>query len=277
MKLLITGANSYVGARLYFDLRNGYEAIGTYHTKPLSDSYLHLDMTQKDEVKTMVEKVKPNVIIHVAACASSRTVNSDPDNAKSVNILGTKDLVEAANTFGAQVYFMSSAVVLGDKTLYGQTKVKGESIVRNTTTGFIILRPHTIFGFSPNTINDRPFNRILKNLDKRVPALYDMSWKFQPTYLHHISLVIRALLEEKITNDVVPIACDVLKSRYDLAHDILTPFNIQVNPVNKHDEKPISELDVSYLGKHSLPTFTYRAMIGAIVEEIKHRDNYVLH
>lgn len=276
MKILIIGANSYVGARLYFDLRQANEVIGTYHVQPLSKDFLHLDITKKDEVDALVSKVTPNLIVHVAACASSRSVDKDPEYARQVNISGTQTIVEGANTIGARVHFMSSAVVLGDNSLYGQTKVAGEEIVKKTKAGFIVLRPHTIFGLSPNVTNDRPFNRFLKNLDTGTPAIYDTSWKFQPTYLKHISEVIHAVLDRNITNDIIPIACNVLKSRFDLARDILTPFGIRVIPEDKHDTKPVSMLDLNYLDTHNLPTYTYEEMIAAIVDEIKQRDMFAI-
>lgn len=42
MKILITGANSYVGARIYFDLSKELDVVGTYHASKLSKSFIEL-------------------------------------------------------------------------------------------------------------------------------------------------------------------------------------------------------------------------------------------
>ena len=84
---------------------------------------------------------------------------------------------------GAKVIFMSSFGAINPEDVYGETKFHSEEYVKNTKAGWIVLRPSLIIGYSPNTINDRPFNRILKNLDTKTDAIYDTSWKFQPTYI----------------------------------------------------------------------------------------------
>jgi len=41
-KILIIGASSYVGARLYFDLKQKFSVIGTYSSSQLSKNLFHL-------------------------------------------------------------------------------------------------------------------------------------------------------------------------------------------------------------------------------------------
>jgi dTDP-4-dehydrorhamnose reductase len=72
MKLLITGASSYVGARVYFDLSKIFEVVGTYHSSKLSEAFIKLDVTNKEDVGKVLEREKPDIIIHLAANASSK-------------------------------------------------------------------------------------------------------------------------------------------------------------------------------------------------------------
>lgn len=271
MKILLTGASSYVGARLYFDLQKKFEIIGTYKNTNLSEKFIHLDITNLEEITKIINKHTPDVIIHAAANANARWCEANPKAAIALNQTSTKNIVHSANEIGAKVILISSFASLQDN-IYGKTKHASEEFVKQTKNGFIILRPSLIIGFSPNTANDRPFNRILKNLNKKTEAVYDTSWKFQPSYLRHISEVIETVLERNIVNKTIPVAVKELKTRYDIAKDILDPFGIQVAPVDKQDTTPTITDDLETLTKLNLPQYSYQKMIKEIVNEIRHRD-----
>ncbi len=75
--IIITGASGYVGARLYLDLSKDFRVLGTYKTKQLSEEFEKLDITNSGDVNDLVKSCKPNVIIHAAANASSKSCESD--------------------------------------------------------------------------------------------------------------------------------------------------------------------------------------------------------
>ena len=161
--------------------------------------------------------------------------------------------------------------------LYGKTKLKSEEIIKTTKSGYLILRPSLILGYSPNTTNDRPFNRLLKNLDVGVSATYDTSWKFQPTYIKHISEVIEACINKQLFNKSIVIAVPEMRSRYDTAKDILTPFGVTITPIDAKDSTfEIFEDDLSKLNELDLPKYTYNEMIKGIIDEIKNREKFVI-
>lgn len=276
IKILITGASSYVGARIYFDLKDKYEVIGTYHTTSLSNKLLQLDTTDSKSVHALIAKVKPDIIIHAAANASAKWCEEHPDEAIALNQNATKYIVEAANQISSKVIFISSFAAEDLSSLYGRTKSESEKNVKEVTSGWLILRPSLVIGFSPNTKNDRPFNRFLKNIDEKTPAIYDTSWKFQPTYLRHISEIIDLSIERNINKETIPIAVEGLKSRYDIARDILTPFGILVTPEDKNDKTAVLTNDLNKLKELQLPIYDYQRMIDLIVDEIKNRDKFIL-
>jgi len=275
MKILIIGASSYVGARIYFDLYKEFDVIGTYNSSQLSKSFIKLDITDKVEVETVLEREKPDYIIDIAASANSRWCESNPNEAVLLNEESTQYIVDAANKINSKIIYISSFAAFNPDNIYGKTKYNSEQIVKKTKSGWVILRPSLILGFSPNTENDRPFNRLLKNLDEGTPAEYDTSWKFQPTYLGHLSEVIREVIKKDITNQLIPVAVEELKSRFDTANDILSPFNIEVTPIDGQDKIHFSEKkDLSKLTELNLPTYEYKQMIGKIVDEIKNRQEF---
>ena len=185
-------------------------------------------------------------------------------------------MVNQANAIGAKIIFMSSFAAINPDDVYGNTKAKSEEYVKTTTAGWVILRPSVILGFSPNTKNDRTFNRILKNLDEKTAAVYDISWKFQTTYVGHISEVIHEIIKRNLWNNVIPLVNLDLKSRYDIAFDILRGFHIPVSPINNHDPMRTITDDLSSLKALKLPIYSYEAMIEQIINEIHQRKKYSL-
>lgn len=275
MKLLLIGANSYVGARLYFDLKSVFPVVGTYSTHRLSGDFLQLDITDQASVEKIIDNQKPDVVVHTANNANSRWCDANPQKAIELNQTSTGYIIDSANKRNAKVIYISTMGAIEPTNLYGRTKAESEQTVKRTKVGYLILRPSLILGFSPNTVNDRPFNRLLRNLDQGEKAIYDTSWKFQPTYLGHISDVIRACLERQLWNQTISISVPDLKSRYDTAYDILTPFGVKVTAVDNHDSTfKIFKDELVELRKFNLPSYSYPEMIGKIVTEIKDRQKY---
>jgi dTDP-4-dehydrorhamnose reductase len=276
MKILILGASSYVGARLYFDLQKDFDVVGTYSSNKLSQKLVHLDITNKEEVNSLIDKVKPKIIVHVANNANARWCEANPAEAKLLNETSASYIVEAADKIGAKIIYISSFAAINPSNVYSKTKFASEEKVKQTKAGWIILRPSFILGFSPNTTNDRPFNRLLNNLDKGTRAEYDTSWKFQTTWVGHISQVIKIVIQNNIDKEFIPIVSNELKSRYDTAKDILSLFGVPVYPVDKKDKLPVVKDDLSKLKELNLPIYSYKQIIDFIVEEIKQRKTFII-
>lgn len=276
MKILLTGANSYVGARIFLDLEKDFDIVGTYNNTQLSKKFIKLDLTSSEDIKQVLHEQKPDIIIHAAANANARWCEAHPEEAYALNETATKAIVESANDIHAKIIYISSFTAINPVNVYGKTKHLSEEHIKETKAGYAILRPSIIFGFSPNITNDRPFNRILKNLDEKTPAIYDTSWKFQPTYIGQISEIIKHVIDQNIVNKTIPIAISEIKSRYDIAKDILQAFGIEVTPADLHDQTPSSITDLSLLQPLGLPQYTYQEMIEKIIKEIQHRENFTL-
>lgn len=269
MNILITGASSYVGAGIYSRLKDKYSVVGTYNSHKLFPELERLDITNQKSVQDFVAAKKPDVIIHVAANPSGSWCAKNPELAQAINQEGTRHIVDSANAVNSKIIFISSFVVVDTDSLYGRTKLAGEQYVKEVKAGYVILRPSLILGFSPNTTNDRPFNRLLKNITEGIPAAYDTSWKFQPTWLKHLIEVIEIILERGIINEIIPVSVPELKTRYDVAKDILPAFNIKVSAEDKHDLAPTSSGPLDKLKELRLPQYTYEEMINGIIQEIK--------
>lgn len=276
MKLLLIGANSYLGARLYFDLKHTFNTIGTYHTTSLSNNFLKLDITNEEEIKKIFQEHKPDIVLHTANFASSRNAINNENSFEEVNLKATEFIVNSANEYNAKVIFISSFAALNTSDVYGEFKLKSENIVKRTKKNYLIIRPSLIVGFSPNTVNDRPFNRILRCIDSNQKAEFDTSWEFKPTYIGHVSQIIEQAVSKNIWNQTIHVIIDETVTQYQLATDILKAFNISVSPIDKKMKMPEQKVDLSNMNQFSLLPNTYHSLIETIIEEINNRDTCIV-
>lgn len=274
--MLITGASGYLGARLYLDLSRSFRVVGTYKSKMLSEEFEKLDITNPESVKELMSAYKPTVIVHTAASSSPVSCMLDPANAVKINQNGTENIVNAANDIGAILIFISSASAGLGENLYESTKIIGEQIVKRTLAGHVILKPSAIFGMSPNSFSDSQFNRILKNIDGDTHIEYDTSWKFQPTWIAHISEIITCIVERGMRNMELPVVVPEMKSRFNISDDLLSGFGLRAKPIDEKSSRKSIESDTSWLQERDLPVHTYKEMISGIINEIRSKDRYSL-
>lgn len=149
MKVLITGINGFVGPYLAKELHeHGYKIVGTTHastdgTVPEYVETRKLDITDRDLVQKVVQEVRPDILVHLAAVSSVRFSIDHPHETHKINVEGTKNVVDAVRSLPkVRMLFISSSEVYGipsqipipeDADLspvspYAETKVQGEHI-----------------------------------------------------------------------------------------------------------------------------------------------------
>ncbi|SFU37732.1 dTDP-4-dehydrorhamnose reductase [Clostridium sp. DSM 8431] len=166
MKILITGGNGQLGNELKSILTTGTAEIGK---SPVDISKVEaiytdadeLDITNLQEVKEVVSKEKPDVIINCAAFTNVDGCESNQDAAFKVNALGPRNLAIAAEMIGAKLVHVSTDYVfpgVGTVSLkefdatnpvstYGTTKLLGEEYVREFSTKYYIVRTAWLYGY----------------------------------------------------------------------------------------------------------------------------------
>ena len=270
MKIAILGAGGYVGARLFIDLKNSFEVVGTYHENKLFPELLQLDITQRGDIDQILNQIKPEIVIHVANNPSSKWCDENPEKAVLLNEQSTGYLVEAANARSVKIIYISTMGAIESDNLYQRTKSNSEKIIRQANTDFLILRPSVGIGLSPNTTAPSFFNQLLSCIKQNTPTEIDTSLKFQPVHLNHISQVILSCIKNNIWNQTIPISIAESKSKYEIAFDLLSQFGIKVVPVDNHRTpfNGVNDID-EQLTKLHLPVWTYSTLINKTISEIK--------
>ena len=80
-KVLITGAEGMIGSYIDFGIRTDHDS---------------LDITDDHEVSRVINKLRPEAIIHLAAATDLERCKNDPRYAYWVNAIGTYNIATAA-------------------------------------------------------------------------------------------------------------------------------------------------------------------------------------
>ncbi|MBW9149309.1 dTDP-4-dehydrorhamnose reductase [Clostridium sp. CM028] len=200
MKILITGANGQLGRELtnQYKGKKGIDLILT----DVSD----LDIANVDQVYSVVNKNKPDVIINCAALTAVDKCETEIDMAYRINTIGPKNLAAAANEIGAEIVQVSTDYVFaGDvnqsltefdpvnpQTIYGKTKLEGEILVKNHNPKHYIIRTAWLYGDGNN------FVKTMINLSKTNKTLKVVNdQRGTPTSTVDLARVIIKLVEDK--------------------------------------------------------------------------------
>ena len=205
IRILITGANSYIGTSFANYLAQP-EFAGKYQVTTLDmigDAWRSHDFSQYDTV------------YHVAGIAHSDNGKISDERAKlyyAVNTDLTVECAKKAKEAGVkQFIFMSSAIVYGDSApigkeklitrdtpvnpanCYGDSKVQAENGIRPLdcdTFKVVILRPPMIFG--KNSKGNYP---LLSKLARKLPAFPKVENKRSMLYIGNLVEFVRLMIE----------------------------------------------------------------------------------
>ena len=95
MKVFLTGAAGMLAAEVTPQLKNnGFEVTGV-DVNPRLSEIENLDITDKDAVFNIVQRLKPGYIFHLAAETDVDRCEREPDLAFKVNTIGTENMALA--------------------------------------------------------------------------------------------------------------------------------------------------------------------------------------
>jgi len=107
------------------------------------------------------------------------------NNFEAVQVLGAKNIAEAAREVGAgMVHVSATGADPASSSAYGETKARGEHIVKSIVKKAIILRPSVVFG-----PEDEFFNRFgaMSRLSPALPLIGGGKTLFQPVYVGDVA------------------------------------------------------------------------------------------
>ena len=138
-RVFITGSEGFTGRYVTEEFRRaGWEVWGAgLQPKPEQSRYLQIDLLQPETLIPIVTRVRPDVVIHLAAMAF--VAEDDANSFYQVNLLGTRNLLEVLSSAKSSpecTIIASSANVYGNSTL----EVLSEDSLTNPANDYAVSK-----------------------------------------------------------------------------------------------------------------------------------------
>lgn len=181
-RVLFTGITGLLGRYFLKNKSLDYQTIGIANKNLQGDekNLYVIDITDKQAVLEFIKKINPQIIVHAASIGDVDYCEKNPEEAREVNVEGTKNIVEGALSIRARLIFTSSnAIYDGVKfpfneestpnpiDVYGKTKVEGEELIKKSGVDYVILRLMTMYGWSNPEERTNPVEWIVRKLEKK--------------------------------------------------------------------------------------------------------------
>jgi dTDP-4-dehydrorhamnose reductase len=166
MKILVTGSNGLLGQKLtdLYKTKADIELIATAkgdnrYPEKTGYTYQSMDISNSDEVKSVLESHKPNVVINTAAMTNVDACESEREACDKLNVDAVKYLVSECNAIGAHFIHLSTDFVFDGThgpvmetekpnplSYYGRSKHIAEMIVMENSVSWAIARTVLVYG-----------------------------------------------------------------------------------------------------------------------------------
>lgn len=265
MKVLVIGASGQVGGAIMRFSPGNWVAVGTYSGKQ-KPGLMHLDVSSREEVFEVFEKVRPDVAILTAACTNVDLCEIDKEKADAVNVNGPLNIRDASVKHGSKMVYISTDYVFdGEKGPYREddatnplgyyawTKLEGERIT-SLAPDHLIIRTTGVYSADLDSLNF--VMQVIKRLGAGEPMRVPSDQYGTPTLADNLAEGIISLLKHGKTG-IYNVAGPDFMDRYSFALLIAEVFGL-----DKELVQPISTSSLGQKAKRPLKA-------GLIVNKIE--------
>lgn len=236
MRLLLTGA----GGMLAHDVMRSAERAGH---EVLATNRAELDIADLSSIEQALERAAPEAVINCAAWTDVDGAETHPEQAHAVNATGAGNLARAAAKAGVRLVHVSTDYVFdgtapldahgapraylesdptAPHTVYGQSKLAGEQLVRNSSPRHTVVRTSWLFG----TAGSNFVATMLRLAEERGEVRVVTDQTGSPTWAGHLAPALIGLLEREVCG-LVHLAGGGHVSWHDFAREIFRQADVE--------------------------------------------------
>ena len=164
-----------------------------------------IDIQRKEETVAKIEKLRPSVVVHLAAYTDVDGCELDEERAFAINAEGTKHVALAVSRCQAKMVYLSTDYVFdGNKrepylesdsphplNVYGRSKLQGEQYVQAWAKKTLIIRAQWLYGrygknFVTSILRQANEKKVLSIVDDQIGS---------PTYTVDLAKAISVLIQ----------------------------------------------------------------------------------
>jgi dTDP-4-dehydrorhamnose reductase len=247
LKILVTGASGLLGYRISkLALERNHEVYSVYKENPTnSGTQIKLDITNNSEVSKVINKIKPEAIIHTAAYTDVEGCEKNRNHAWKLNAEATRHLAIASKQINSHLTYVSTDYVFdGTKGLYkeedgthpinyyGYAKLKGEEFVGEHAIKWCIARPSVIYGW--NNYKQNFATWMINDLNRKKEVKIVRDQYVSPTLNTNLAEMLLEIAQRKIVG-ILHTSGGTRVSRYEYALKLAEVFNLNsdlIKPAN---------------------------------------------
>ena len=302
MKIFVTGVGGQLGHDVMNELhKRGHVGVGSDIAPAYSGvqdgsavcsmEYVPMDITNSQQVRQVLESVKPDVVVHCAAWTAVDLAEDEDKQAKvrAINAGGTQNIATVCKALDCKMVYISTDYVFDGQgsepwqpdckdykplNVYGQTKLEGELAVANTLEKYFVVRIAWVFGLNGNN-----FIKTMLNVGKKFDTLRVVNDQVgTPTYTLDLSRLLVDMVETDKYGYYHATNEGGFISWYDFACEIFKQagYETKVNPVTTEEygvskaARPFnSRLDKSKLVENGFtPLPTWQDALSRYLKEI---------
>lgn len=214
-RILITGASGHLGSHTAsLAEAAGWSVTGTHFSSPTPRAAEHLDIRDPDAVRALIDRIRPDVVIHTAIGRDDWAVMAD----------GAAHVAVATAARGIRLVHMSSDAVFSGRDVeydesalpdpvyrYGAAKAAAETAVRAIQPSAAVVRTSLILGYGKGQHETLTHDLI----DGRVTGALFTDMHRKPVHVDDLAAALLELASGDYSGILHVTGPDVI-SRYDL-------------------------------------------------------------
>jgi len=257
MKILITGANGLIAQKIIKQLskKDNHQIIVTSQKPfPLGSGIesFTVNLIYAD-INKIVDKIKPDTIIHCAAMASPVACEVDRFSCKKINIEVTSRIASSCRDYGSHLVFLSTDLVFDGKKgdyvendsvspicYYGESKLEAENIISGFNIGAAIVRTSLVYGYETKISRPNIVLKVVDYLKKEKQYRVPVDQIRTPTFAEDLASALISITENKL-DGIFHIAGSEKISVYELAVMTAKAFDLNESLLIPVSTKELSE------------------------------------
>ncbi|MBO9674234.1 MAG: SDR family oxidoreductase [Sphingobacteriaceae bacterium] len=215
--ILTTGSNGLLGQKItekvlsegHVNLIATSKGVNRY---PVKEGYVYeeMDILDVEQVRSVIEKYKPDAIIHTAAMTNVDTCEMNKEHCLQLNVEAVRTLLAICEEKNIRLIHLSTDFVFDGQdgpyreedavnpvSYYGKSKVLAEELIKNSKANYAILRTILVYGIS----NDMSRSNIVlwakEALEKALPInVVNDQWRM-PTLAEDLAEACLLVIEKE--------------------------------------------------------------------------------
>ncbi len=258
--ILITGANGLLGQKLVELLvqESTVDLIATARgenrlPKTNGYRYVSLDITQSNEVYSVFETYKPDVVIHTAAMTNVDTCETDQSGCELLNVTAVAFLIDACQKHDTFLCHLSTDFIFDGAdgpyteeatpnpiSVYGASKLRAEKLIEASSIRWAIARTVLVFGIVADMSRTNIILWVKKSLEdgKQINVVTD---QFRTPTLAEDLAIGCWLITQKEAEGIFNISGSDFLTPYEMAIKTANYYGLPTDLIKQADSSTFSQ------------------------------------